>query len=231
MQIFSTIKSINVEFYNTIIVNVLKLLITMKRPLSIDEITRFTKFPISDIEKTAHLFQNIFPMKINNTNTNMSTSSSNRNSTSHNTNTNNSYSTQQNEPLIAETTYLTPAHISIIEWLTDSKKSGDLKTSDKNKRNSFFIDKQRSNQYFTNLLKQQMFKTTNETTTSNTTSTTTNTTDSEKMGLISHEKDSYLVDYLLDHLDTLDGESEAKQMLLSLPSLSKTFEKKGLGEL
>ena len=44
MKAFMSIKSqTSADIYNTTITNIIKVLLTMKRPLSVDEISRFTK--------------------------------------------------------------------------------------------------------------------------------------------------------------------------------------------
>ena len=107
-------------------------------------------------------------------------------------------------------------HKSVIDWLTDIKRSGTDSDGFKiNAENSYYIDPKDAHNYFAEQLLLQIDKNNN----------------SDIEWKFPEEKNSYLINYLLDHLDAAGRQMESKQLLMSLPWMIKTIDDRGVTAL
>ena len=110
-----------------------------------------------------------------------------------------------------ENMYFTVFHKSVLDWLHNKKRSGGLS----NTKESYYIDPKHAHNYFVERLLLQLDK--------------NNNNDIEWK--FPEEKNSYLINHLLDHLDAAGRILESKQLLMSLPWMMKTIEERGVSVL
>jgi hypothetical protein len=110
-------------------------------------------------------------------------------------------------PIRGKDEVFTVFHKSVLDWLTDASRSG------RKEEESFYIDIKVAHNFFVERLSLQFVRS------------------SDIEWVFPEEKNSYLINHLLDHLDGAGRQLEAKLLLMSLPWMMKTLEERGVSAL
>ena len=169
------------DWFESEVMNVIKLITVTKRPLTVKEVSIFLGIYIKDVIVISRWISALFPLC-------------------------------GDEDADDENKIFSVFHKSVIDWITDiHRKSTIADTILEN----FYIDPKDAHNIFAERLLLQFDKNNN----------------SDIEWKFPEEKNSYLINHLLDHLDAAGRSLESKQLLMSLPWVIKTIEERGVSVL